>query len=234
MLKFNEETKVVFASDEPAVAPVREITPDDIPDLIANGATVEHSAHATVAAASESVPNAISGTPATADSATLSEEPAQSTETPNSVKPSESSLTETPALVSASDSAEHSESIPMSSVESEAPKDLSASTSGIEHESTQNAPISAADDPNGVASNVAEKSESDTPSSALDAPIVAGVSPNDGDILAETPATLEQRVADLERALVSLPHSIATVMHRGSMDAGDFAKAVLAHLFDKE
>lgn len=48
------------------------------------------------------------------------------------------------------------------------------------------------------------------------------------------PPTLEQRVADLERALVSLPHSIATVMHRGSMGADDFAKAVIAHLFGKE
>lgn len=48
------------------------------------------------------------------------------------------------------------------------------------------------------------------------------------------PVTLEQRVADLERALVSLPHSIATVMHRGSMEPVEFAKAVVAHLFGHE
>ncbi|BCQ23142.1 hypothetical protein NK8_12670 [Caballeronia sp. NK8] len=45
MLKFNPDTNVVFDNDEAAVAPIREITRDEIPDLIANGAGVDPSAN---------------------------------------------------------------------------------------------------------------------------------------------------------------------------------------------
>ncbi|KDR25441.1 hypothetical protein [Caballeronia zhejiangensis] len=45
MLKFNPDTKVIFDNDEAAVAPIREITRDEIPDLIANGAGVDPSAN---------------------------------------------------------------------------------------------------------------------------------------------------------------------------------------------
>jgi hypothetical protein len=45
MLKFNEETKVVFANDDAAVAPVREITEAEVAGLVANGATVDASAN---------------------------------------------------------------------------------------------------------------------------------------------------------------------------------------------
>ncbi|WP_250538687.1 MULTISPECIES: hypothetical protein [unclassified Caballeronia] len=44
MLKFNPDTKVIFDNDESAVAPIREITRDEIPDLVANGAGVDPSA----------------------------------------------------------------------------------------------------------------------------------------------------------------------------------------------
>jgi hypothetical protein len=46
MLKFNPDTKVIFDNDEAAVAPIREITRDEIPDLIANGAGFDPSANA--------------------------------------------------------------------------------------------------------------------------------------------------------------------------------------------
>ncbi|WP_244807970.1 hypothetical protein [Caballeronia zhejiangensis] len=45
MLKFNPDTKVIFDNDEAAVAPIREITRDEIPDLIANGAGLDPSAN---------------------------------------------------------------------------------------------------------------------------------------------------------------------------------------------
>ncbi|MDR5765025.1 hypothetical protein [Caballeronia sp. LZ028] len=45
MLKFNPDTNVIFDNEEAAVAPIREITRDDIPDLIANGAGVDPSAN---------------------------------------------------------------------------------------------------------------------------------------------------------------------------------------------
>jgi len=45
MLKFNPDTNVIFDNDEAAVAPIREITRDEIPDLIANGAGVDPSAN---------------------------------------------------------------------------------------------------------------------------------------------------------------------------------------------
>ncbi|SAK88570.1 hypothetical protein AWB77_04798 [Caballeronia fortuita] len=45
MLKYNADTKVIFNNDEAAVAPIREITRDEIPDLIANGAGVDPSAN---------------------------------------------------------------------------------------------------------------------------------------------------------------------------------------------
>ncbi|AQG98330.1 hypothetical protein A9R05_05460 [Burkholderia sp. KK1] len=45
MLKFNPETNIIFDNDEAAVAPIREITRDEIPDLIANGAGVDPSAN---------------------------------------------------------------------------------------------------------------------------------------------------------------------------------------------
>lgn len=66
--------------------------------------------------------------------------------------------------------------------------------------------------------------------------------PTDPDV-SEVPASastpsFEQRVEErfiaLEQALMNLPHSIATVLHRGSMEAEEFAKQVIAHLFDKE
>jgi len=45
MLKFNPDTNVIFDNEEAAVAPIREITRDEIPDLIANGAGVDPSAN---------------------------------------------------------------------------------------------------------------------------------------------------------------------------------------------
>ncbi|MDR5784081.1 hypothetical protein QCE63_32185 [Caballeronia sp. LZ065] len=45
MLKYNPDTKVIFDNDEAAVAPIREITRDEIPDLIADGAGVDASAN---------------------------------------------------------------------------------------------------------------------------------------------------------------------------------------------
>jgi len=45
VLKYNPDTKVIFDNDETAVAPIREITRDEIPDLIANGAGVDPSAN---------------------------------------------------------------------------------------------------------------------------------------------------------------------------------------------
>ncbi|WP_250533522.1 hypothetical protein [Caballeronia sp. AZ10_KS36] len=45
MLKYNPETKVIFDNTEPAIEPIREITRDEIPDLIANGAGVDPSAN---------------------------------------------------------------------------------------------------------------------------------------------------------------------------------------------
>jgi|GEM_PF-2062247 len=45
MLKFNPDTNVIFDNDEAAVTPIREITRDEIPDLIANGAGVDPSAN---------------------------------------------------------------------------------------------------------------------------------------------------------------------------------------------
>lgn len=45
MLKYNPDTKVIFDNDESAVAPIREITRDEIPDLIANGAGIDPSAN---------------------------------------------------------------------------------------------------------------------------------------------------------------------------------------------
>ncbi|GJH14985.1 hypothetical protein CBA19CS22_00605 [Caballeronia novacaledonica] len=45
MLKFNPDPNVIFDNDEAAVAPIREITRDEIPDLIANGAGVDPSAN---------------------------------------------------------------------------------------------------------------------------------------------------------------------------------------------
>lgn len=54
-------------------------------------------------------------------------------------------------------------------------------------------------------------------------------------VQAAEPKTFEQRVEDrfvaLERAVMGLPHSIAHVMHQGSMEAEEFAKRVIAHLF---
>lgn len=46
--------------------------------------------------------------------------------------------------------------------------------------------------------------------------------------------SLEQRVSDLEHALVNLPHSIAVVLSRGSKEAHEFAKEVVEHLFGHE
>ncbi len=45
MLKYNPDTKVIFDNDESAIAPIREITRDEIPNLIANGAGVDPSAN---------------------------------------------------------------------------------------------------------------------------------------------------------------------------------------------
>lgn len=45
MLKFNPDTKIIFDNDEAAVAPIREITRDEVPDLIANGSSVDASAN---------------------------------------------------------------------------------------------------------------------------------------------------------------------------------------------
>ncbi|SAK88211.1 hypothetical protein AWB76_06297 [Caballeronia temeraria] len=45
MLKFNPDTNIIFDNEEAAVAPIREITRDEIPDLIANGAGVDPSAN---------------------------------------------------------------------------------------------------------------------------------------------------------------------------------------------
>jgi len=54
----------------------------------------------------------------------------------------------------------------------------------------------------------------------------------------EAPKTFEQRVEDrflqLEQFLVALPHSIATVLARGSMETEEFAKQVVEHLFTKK
>lgn len=45
MLKYNADTKIIFDNDEAAVTPIREITRDEVPDLIANGAGVDASAN---------------------------------------------------------------------------------------------------------------------------------------------------------------------------------------------
>ncbi|WP_250502816.1 hypothetical protein [Caballeronia sp. AZ7_KS35] len=45
MLKFNPDTNVIFDNGEAVVAPIREISRDEIPDLIANGAGVDPSAN---------------------------------------------------------------------------------------------------------------------------------------------------------------------------------------------
>ncbi|WP_213768990.1 hypothetical protein [Caballeronia sp. dw_19] len=43
-LFYNPTTKVIFGSEEPQDAAIQAITPDQVPDLIANGATVDPSA----------------------------------------------------------------------------------------------------------------------------------------------------------------------------------------------
>lgn len=90
-------------------------------------------------------------------------------------------------------------------------------------------------DPNAGASAAALSSTAETTSAQI-ASADAGVLLN-GESSAE-PKTFEQRVEErflaLERALMGLPHSIMHVMHQGSMEADEFAKRVLAHLFGNQ
>jgi hypothetical protein len=103
---------------------------DTIHDLEAK---VEHLIHP------ESVPNVTPGSPAIDASATLLDVSGQNTETASSATPSESLSNGTQASASAIVSSEPSTSIPTSSVGSESPNVLPASTSGTALESTPSA-----------------------------------------------------------------------------------------------
>jgi hypothetical protein len=91
----------------------------------------------------------------------------------------------------------------------------------------------AADVPNAAPVAVAPTTE---PASAPSAAGAATTSPSAASSPAE-PKTFEQRVEErflaLEHALTELPHSIMATMQKGSLDAAEFGKAVIAHLFSK-
>jgi hypothetical protein len=122
-------------------------------------------------------------------------------------------------------------------------------------EAQQLPPGDVAQDPNAVAPSAVAQSADVTPLSAPPASNDAGASPiaassvetvkftaEDPErlkaLIAADTQTFEQRVEErflaLEQALMGLPHSIHTVMSRGSTSAEEFGAAVIAHLFGKK
>lgn len=160
-LWYNSQTKVVFGADSSQSPDCRPITRDEIPDLIANGATVDSSA--------DTVPNGTPASLATGDSATLSEGSASNTETPSSVNASDSSSTETPEPASLSASSYPSDNILTSSVGSDSPN-VSGSSTGIGSDSTTNA---GSDLPNDPVSGAQDQSAAST---SVSAPAASGAS----------------------------------------------------------
>lgn len=94
-----------------------------------------------------------------------------------------------------------------------------------------------AQDPNAVAPSAVAQSADVTPLSAPPASNDAGTSQTAANS-ADEPKTFEQRVEErfmaLEQALMGLPHSIHTVLSRGSTSAEEFGAAVIVHLFGKK